>query len=241
MKDYIRETLKQATENILNDFASLSNTLAGKFTTLAANFSEINNLTSTINNVLQNQKINKTLGKLSPNNLFDPAKICGITYNANKSKSAAESIISNINKYESSTKDLAVEMKNHYATASIILANYDPNNVTSTRETAEKISKINGLISDAIDKLDRVDSFLSNYYGCKDISITARLDELKNGAGTEFNNCYSKFKTDSKTDFIDYVNYVTSTLAGFSTTYENEKALKASYQKLIYLIKEECK
>jgi hypothetical protein len=235
-ENYIRETLKQATENILNDFVSLSNTLAGKFTTLAANFSEINNLTSTINGVLQNQKINKTLGKLSPNNLFDPAKICGITYNANKSKSAAEGIIANIIKYESSTKDLAAEMKNHYATASTILANYKENDVTSTRETAEKISKINGLISDAIDKLDRVDSFLSNYYGCKDISTTESLDTLKNDVAPELNKCPL-----TKTDFIGYVNYVTSTLAGFSTTlYKNKEALQASYKKLIDLIKEEC-
>ena len=235
-ENYIRETLKQATGNILNDFASLSKTLAKKFTTLAANFSEINNLTTTINTVLQNPKINKNLGQVPENNLFDPAKICGITYNANKSKSTAESIIANINKYESSTKDLAKEMQNYYATASSILANYDPNDATSTRETAEKISKINRLISDAIDKLDRVDSFLSNYYGCKDISITESLDTLKNNVVSELNKCSL-----TKTDFIGYVNYVTSTLATFSTTlYENEKALKASYKKLIDLIEKEC-
>jgi hypothetical protein len=235
-EQYIFETLKQATENILNDFASLSKTLAGKFTTLAANFSEINNLTTTINNVLQNPKINKNLKQVSPNNLFDPAKICGITYNANKSKSTAESIIANINKYESSTKDLAAEMKNHYATASSILANYEKDNVTSTRETAEEISKINMLISDAIDKLDRVDSFLSNYYGCKDISITESLDSLKIEVGKKLNNCPL-----TKTDFIDYAKYVSSTLASFDQAlYDNEKALKASYKKLIDLIEKEC-
>ena len=235
-EQYIFETLKQATENILNDFASLSKTLAGKFTTLAANFSEINNLTTTINNVLQNPKINKNLGQVSKNNLFDQAKICGITYNANKSKSTAESIIANINKYESSTKDLAKEMQNYYATASNILANYKEDDVTSTRETAEEISKINRFISDAIDKLDRVDSFLSNYYGCKDISITESLDSLKIEVGKKLNNCPL-----TKTDFIDYAKYVSSTLASFDQAlYDNEKALKASYKKLIDVIEKEC-
>jgi len=243
---FMVESLQESGKNVVKEFTNLSIDLIKKFNSLATNFNEIITLTAEATNTVKEaeNKFKFTSGsyKLEPDNLFDPAKICGIVYNANYSEKLAKDIINNIEDYASATKKLANEMKDNYSYIKGELVSKDINEEESLNEIINLFVTKNRLINQAINNLKRVDTFLKDYYSCKLFGeITENLDSLKNKLNTkisELQNCVNNLPDQNDKDkfnrFISYVSYATSTLGGFKEKdYSNEKALKASYSKLI--------